>query len=210
MVYSLTVDISGNSEGLVYALLTENDISNTYTSQGYTARDSSNNYFASTDDVVNTTTYSSDIYQGGTGTTSGSYPIVSNFKNLTTGTSSSSFYYYPIENVYNSATLKCDKYDAKFTQKKMTEDPSGVFQFYDSSGNSNGTVDYNQTLNRFTATNYISSKYNYQNISIIANAGMSYYFYENGTGNYPTSSDGYPSSIVNAMYAMNASFFDKL
>jgi hypothetical protein len=203
MSYTLTVDISANSEGLVYTITD----GNTYTSQGYKVGTSSTYTIASTTDIVNTTKYSSYIgFSGSTSSSNSPYLIKSNFYD--SSSNYSNFYYYPIEDV-SGATLECSKYNRSsrttttFPQKKMINDPEKVFTFYDASGNSNGKVDYDQTLNRFTATNDISSKYNYQNISIVANAGMSVYFYENGTG-------GSQSSEVNATYAMNASVFNKL
>jgi hypothetical protein len=200
MTYTLTVDISANSEGLIYAITD----GNTYISQGYTVV-SNNNYY-STVDVVNQTNYSSDI--GVTGGKNSIFSISSIFRNTDVSNNDSIFIYYPISSDSNSVELSCKKRNnGSYTyleQVKMVKDPNAnIFTFYDSSNNSNGNVEYDKSLNRFTAYNDLLSKYNYQNVSIVANAGMSEYFYENGTG-------GSQSSEVNATYAMNASVFDRI
>jgi len=220
MSYRLTVDISANSEGLVYALLTDTSSNTyTYTSQGYTAgQDSSYNkddYLSYTQDVV---THTSDVlYEcrisknvDTSGNFNGFISVFGDLTNTTYGETLTAINYIPIEGQSNTVKIPGtyinstgSGYGYNFVQTLLEEsqDVSGVFTLYDSSYNNYGTVTYDPSNNRITATNDIDTRYNYQNISIIANCALCKYFDDNAN-------DNYTSPEVNAMYAVNASVFN--
>jgi len=218
MSYTLTVDISANSEGLVYALLTDTSSNTyTYTSQGYTAgQDSSYNkddYLSYTQDVV---THTSDVlYEcristnvDPSGNFNGFISVFGDLTNTTYGETLTAINYIPIEGQSNTVKVSGGYYPSSssgftFIQTLLEEsqDVSGIFILYDSSNNNYGKVTYDPSNNRFIATNEIDPKYNYQNMSIVGNCALCKYFYDNPN-------DNYTSSEVNAMYATNASVFN--
>lgn len=219
MVFTLTIDISANSQGLVYALTD----GNTYTSQGYIAGQDSSynelNYLSYTQDVVTNTTdvlYECRINEL-LDLSNNFNGLESVFGDLTNKTTSSyetltAISYIQIDGQLNSAYVFGNyiyTLGVGFTFKQAileeSQDASGVFTLYDVSNNSYGTVVYDKTNNRFTATNDIDPKYNYQNISILANCAICKYYKDLSVSG---SKDNYTSSEVNAMYAANASVFN--
>jgi hypothetical protein len=211
MVFELIVDISGNSDGLILA----SSDSNTYTSQGYTRGDPSFDdpfFISNTQDIVVITDKQDVKYASRVSYANDSTTLVNVFEDITDPS------YNPLTAIYytgenptqiNATYIGVSGYGYIFKQTLIEEsqDVSGVYTLFDASNNNYGTVVYDEINISFTSTNEMDPKYNYQNISIVSNCLFCKYYNDLYLAG---KMDDYKSGQINAMYAMNASVFDKL